>query len=198
MPSDAADGDDVELAFAYYGGALAQAIRRLKYENRPDLARPLGELLRGACRAAKIHADLVVPVPLHPRRLVERGYNQCALLAARVAKEIDAPIVVSALARTIDTQPQAALSREVRRTNVASVFGVTAPSSVKGRTVGLVDDVSTTGSTLEACRRALLSAGARGVAKIALARTPPSALGIPLGLDRSAVPDVGVIPARAS
>jgi ComF family protein len=190
-PSDGVPADDVPLAFGYYGGALAQAIRRLKYDDRPDLARPLGELLRSACRAAKLRADVVVPVPLHPRRLVERGYNQCALLAARVATEIEAPLVASALTRIVDTQPQAALPRDGRRTNVASVFGLRAQGSVEGRMVAVVDDVSTTGSTLDACCRALLFAGARGVVKIVLARTPPSALGIPLGLDRSAVPDVG-------
>jgi ComF family protein len=196
-PREGASCDAVELAFGYYGGALAQAIRRLKYEDRPDLARPLGELLRGACRAANLRADMLVPVPLHPRRLVERGYNQCALLAARVATEIDAPLVVSALTRIVDTQPQASLPRDGRRVNVASVFGA-APASVKGRMVGLLDDVSTTGSTLAACRQALVSAGSRVVVGIVLARTPSSALGIPLGLDSYAVPDVGVMRACTS
>lgn len=187
-----------DLAFGYYGGALGQAIRRLKYEDRPDLARPLGELLRGACRTARIRADVVVPVPLHPRRLVLRGYNQCSLLAARVATEIDAPLVTSALARAVDTQPQAALARAGRRTNVAAVFTVPVPQAIRGGVVALVDDVSTTGSTLDACGCALLSAGARRVVRIVVARTPPSALGIPLRLDAGAVLDVGVLSTSAS
>jgi len=197
-PGGANESDVIDLAFGYYGGALAQAIRRLKYEDRPDLARPLGELLRGACRAARIRADVVVPVPLHPRRLVLRGYNQCSLLAARVAPELDARLVTSALARAVDTQPQAALDRADRRTNVAAVFVVPVPGAVQGGVVALVDDVSTTGSTLDACCRALLSAGARRVVKLVVARTPPSALGIPLGLDADAVLDVGVLSAYAS
>jgi ComF family protein len=168
------------VAFGHYGGALGQAIRRLKYEDRPHLARPLGELLRSACRAANLRAGVVVPVPLHRHRLVARGYNQSALLAARVAKEIGAPLVTSALVRTVDTLPQAELSRAGRQTNVAAAFAVARAAPVQGRMVALVDDVSTTGATLAACSGALLAAGAQGVIEVVLARTPPSALGIPL------------------
>jgi ComF family protein len=188
----------VEVAFGYYGGALATAIRRLKYEDRPYLARPLGELLRSACRAAAIGADVVLPVPLHARRLVERGYNQAALLAAHVSRELAAPLLTKILVRRVDTASQVKLSGAGRHANLATAIEVTSPASVEGRVLVVVDDVSTTGATLAACRSALLAAGARRVIRIALARTPPGALWNPLGLDSGAVPDVGVGRARAS
>lgn len=160
------------LALALFGGAMAVAIRRLKYENRPDLARPLGELLRGLCRDADLVTDIVVPVPLHPRRLVARGYNQAALLAQAVAKETGARFEARALVRITDTPRQAALSREERARNVASAFAVRKPATIAGRHILLVDDVSTTGATLEACRRALESARPKSVRSVVLARTP--------------------------
>jgi ComF family protein len=190
--------DDVDVAFGDYGGALAQAIRRLKYEERPYLARPLGALLRGACRARPIEVDAVVPVPLHPRRLVERGYNQSALLAAWVATELGAPLVTSALVRDVDTAPQVELAREERRANVATAFRVACPASVEGQQIALVDDVATTGATLGACRRILLEAGARDVTTVVLARTVSSTREIPLRLDIDSALDVGVLSAHAS
>ena len=162
------------VAFAWYGGALSLAIRRLKYEDCPFLARPLGQLLRGACRAASLKADVVVPAPLHPRRLAERGYNQSALLARHVAAEIGAPLYARALERTVDTPPQVDLSAEERRANVAAAFAVRQRAAVYGRTVLLVDDVLTTGATFDACRNTLLAAGAQRVMGVVVARTSPS------------------------
>ena len=190
--------DGVDVAFGYYGGALATAIRRLKYEDQPHLARPLGELLRGACRIAETRAEAVLPVPLHPRRLAVRGYNQSALLAAHVAIELRAPLLTSALFRAVDTVPQVELTGAERRDNVGSAFVVSSRASLEGRTLVLVDDVATTGATLGSCRRALLAGGAQRVIGVVLARTPPSALRIPLGLDAGRAPDLGVDQACAS
>jgi ComF family protein len=177
---------------------LSTAIRRLKYEDRPYLARPLGELLRGACRAAQIAAEVVLPVPLHPRRLVERGYNQAALLAAHVARELGAPLVTRALARKVDTAAQAKLSGAERQVNLEAAIVVTSSALVADRVVAVVDDVATTGATLGACRAALLAAGARHVVGVVLARTSSSTLQIPLGLDAGAVLDIGVQPTSTS
>ena len=190
--------DGVDVAFGYYGGALATAIRRLKYEDRPHLARPLGELLRGACRIAETRAEAVLPVPLHPRRLAVRGYNQSALLAAHVAVELRAPLLTSTLFRAVDTVPQVELTGAGRRDNVGSAFAVSSRASLEGRTLVLVDDVATTGATLGSCRRALLDRGAERVIGVVLARTPSSALGIPLRLDAGPAPDLGVNQACAS
>jgi len=165
---------DRPIAFGAFGGALAIALRRLKYAERPDLGVPLGHLARRAARAAGIAGDMVVPVPLHPRRLAERGYNQAALLAAEVATELDAKLAVGALRRVRNTSQQALLDRESRLQNMAQAFAVPATGAVRGRCVVLVDDVATTGATLEACRTALLGAGAAAVKAIVVARTEGS------------------------
>ena len=157
-------------AYGEYGGALATSIRRLKYESCPHLARPLGSLLRHLGRESSLRADLVIPVPLHPRKLVERGYNQAALLAHHVAAEVRAPVVTRALARIVDTSVQAELSREARRANVGEAFRVIRPQFVERRSVLLVDDVATTGSTLAACEAALRDAGAGSVSSVVIAR----------------------------
>lgn len=172
-PDDASTADarlEPTVAFGAFGGALAIALRRLKYQDRPDLAAPLGHLARRAARLAGLTADLVVPVPLHPRRLVERGYNQAALLAAEVAVELEAPLVARALIRLRNTPQQAHLDRDARRDNVAQAFRARDPRALQGRRVVLVDDVATTGATLTACAEALLAAGAASVTAIVVAR----------------------------
>jgi ComF family protein len=164
-----------EIAFAEYGGALAAALRRFKYKGRSDLARPLGGLLRRAVRDARLGAvplhdvDLVVPVPLHPRKLRRRGYNQVALLAAPVADELRVPLAARALVRARDTAAQASLDRAARARNIDGAFRVRSAVAVRGRHLVLVDDVRTTGATTAACRAALLGAGAARVTTVVLA-----------------------------
>lgn len=165
--SGAADGP--LIAFAPFAGALADGIRRFKYGDRPDLARPFGRLLLCAARDAGLRADLVVPVPLHPRRLAERGYNQAALLAAHVADGLEASFAPRALCRVRSTAQQAQLPRDRRLENVAGAFRVRAPERVQRRSIALIDDVATTGATLAACRDALLGAGAASVTYLVLA-----------------------------
>jgi ComF family protein len=171
------DGDSRDIAAFVYGGAVARAITRFKYDARPDLARPLGDLL---ARAVLAHADaldgcLVVPVPLHRTRLAERGFNQAALLGARVARRLRVPMLPLALGRDRDTAKQAKLDRGARLENVAGAFCVREPERVRGRAVLLVDDVCTTGATLGACSRALIEARARWVARAVVARTGAAA-----------------------
>jgi len=160
------------LAAFVYGGAVARAITRFKYESRPDLARPLGDLLWTAIapHALDLRASIVVPVPLHAGRLAERGYNQAALLASRMAWRLGAPVRAMALARTQDTPRQATLDRAARVTNVVHAFRVRQPRTLAGRAVLLVDDVRTTGSTLRACAAVLSQAGATSVRTAVLAR----------------------------
>jgi ComF family protein len=167
-------GRDSIVAFALFGGPIAAALRRLKYDDRPDLARPLGHLLRRAAREAGVRADVVVPVPLHPARLAERGYNQAALLGAAAAQELSAPLAARALARTRHTAQQARLDRASRLTNMVGAFRVRAPEEVRGRRVVLVDDVATTGTTLGACGDALREAGAASVTALVVARADRS------------------------
>ncbi len=157
----------VDDAAFEYGGAIARAITKMKYADRPDLARPLGAaLMRIAARLPAV--DAVVPVPLHPKRLADRGFNQAALLAKPLARMLDVPMVPHALARERDTPMQAELDREGRLRNVMGAF--TADSDrVCGRRWLLVDDVRTTGATLAACARALKIGGAALVMPVSLA-----------------------------
>jgi predicted amidophosphoribosyltransferase len=113
---------------------------------------------------------VVVPVPLHPSRLAQRGFNQSALLAGRVALRLGAPLWPSALARTRDTAPQPTLQRAARLANVVDAFVAREPEHVCGRVVLLVDDLWTTGATLQACENTLLAAGAAGVCWAVVAR----------------------------
>jgi ComF family protein len=153
-----------------YGGALARAITRFKYVPEPALARPLADLLRrGAPLVRAFAPDLLVPVPLHPLRLAERGFNQAALLAAPLAREIGAALAPRALARTRDTPRQAALERSARLANMRRAFAVTGRARVAGARVVLVDDVKTTGATLRACEEALREGGAMCVCTLVLA-----------------------------
>jgi ComF family protein len=115
-------------------------------------------------------SDVLVAVPLHPRRLRERGFNQAALLAQELASRADRPCCPDALVRRLDTAPQAGLSAAERRRNVRAAFAVRRKASVHGRTVTLVDDVVTTGATALACGRELLAAGAREVRLVSVAR----------------------------
>jgi ComF family protein len=160
-PSQGAQG---RAAFSY-DGAVARAIVRLKYERRPDLARPLGDLLWRALEPGRdaLHGSVVVPVPLHASRLATRGFNQSMLLAQRVARGLRAPLWPLALRRLRDTPHQAALDRQARVTNVASAFAVRRAQRIRGRRVLLIDDVRTTGATLEACELILRAAGALDV-----------------------------------
>jgi len=158
-----------ETAAYAYGGALAAAISSFKYGGRSDRARPLAHLLRRA--AAPLRDDpptVVVPVPLHPSRLAARGFNQSALLAAPVARDLEARFAPRALRRSRDTAAQASLDRAARLRNVAGVFEARA-ASLRGERVLLVDDVRTTGATLGACAEAARRAGARDVRTLVLA-----------------------------
>jgi ComF family protein len=157
-------GDGAVVAAASYGGALAQALHRLKYCGRVDVAPQLGDLLARAAHGARF--DLVVPVPLHPIRLAERGFNQAALLARPLVQGRFAPEV---LARARPTPQQTRLARAERAKNMSGAFRGRV-DRLRGARVLLVDDVVTTGATLAACRAALLDAGAAEVSALVVAR----------------------------
>ena len=153
-----------------YGGPLARAIQALKYEGRPDLAAPLGRrLARAVARHGPLGPSLLVPVPLHPRKLAERGYNQSALVAQALGRELRWKVRERALRRTRDTSAQAQLGRNERLDNVKGAL--IERERLEGRHVVLVDDVVTTGATASACREALGRAGAVVIAVAAVART---------------------------
>lgn len=154
-----------------YGGAIAEAIVRLKYGSRPDLGARLGEAMATCAIVERLRerVDVVVPVPLHRRRLALRGYNQAALLARPVARRLSVPLAPRALERVRDTPRQASLGRDARQRNVTSAFSCREPMRIEGARVVLVDDVRTTGTTLAECTAALAFAGAREVVPFVLA-----------------------------
>lgn len=149
-------------------GALRQAIHGLKYRHQRDLVAPLAGLLRDYLAAHPLPADVLVPVPLHPDRLRERGFNQSALLAQAIARD-DLPVLEGCLVRQRPTQVQMTLGHEERKRNVAGAFACQ-DDRLRGRKVLLIDDVCTTGSTLEACSLTLREAGAASVWALTLAR----------------------------
>ncbi|HEY4014839.1 MAG TPA: ComF family protein [Polyangiaceae bacterium] len=155
-----------------YGGAIARALARLKYEQRPDLGRPLGALLAVEVQARGLHLGdaVVVPVPLHVSRLAVRGFNQSALLARPVARLLRIPMFPLGLIRVRDTPQQASLDREARIANVGAAFRARPRAHLEGRSVLLIDDVRTTGATIDACTRALRDGGAAAIVHAVVAR----------------------------
>ncbi len=152
-----------------YEGVVRQAIHSFKYRHRQTLAEPLSQLIDREISRRPLHLDLLVPVPLHPHRRTERGYNQSALLAVKLGERLGAP-VAGILERTRETAAQAGLKARERQTNVRGAFRCTSGAELSGRRVGIVDDVCTTGATLEDCARALHDAGCASVWGIVVAR----------------------------
>jgi len=148
-----------------YEERAAQLIHALKYEGRAALAARLGRRLAQAL-PVDYRPDLVIEVPMHAARLRERGFNQAARLAAACAAQLQAPRLPGALLRVRATRPQTGLSARERRRNLTGAFQVREGGALRGRKVLLVDDVITTGSTLEACLDALRACGAEAVAAV--------------------------------
>jgi competence protein ComFC len=142
----------------------------LKYRNLRILARPLAELMRDYLERHPIPADVIVPVPLHPKRMRERGYNQSELLARELGRLTSLPVDADALRRIKHTRPQArTASVEERRKNVAGSFGCRG-SGLEGLRVLLIDDVATSATTLDTCAAALKAAQVAAVWGLVLAR----------------------------
>jgi ComF family protein len=153
-----------------YQEPLRSYIHALKYEGRTGLAEPLGTLLASTYLRSHIHADLIIPVPLHTQRLRARGYNQAQLLAEVCARRVQVDWNYQVLARVRATSAQVSLSHQERLKNVSQAFRCVQPQIVHNRRVLLIDDVCTTGATLEACAVPLLQARAREVWGLVLAR----------------------------
>lgn len=155
-----------------YGGAVTQALLRWKHGGHRHVVRSLAGFLAPLLhRAVAQGAEVVCPVPLHPRRLHQRGFNQ-ALDLLRAARGRDPRLAVAcdALVRTVDTPSLGRGTPAERRRIVANAFAVKRPKRIEGKSILVVDDVMTTGATLSECARVLLAAGAREVAVAVLAR----------------------------
>lgn len=164
---------DAVYSFGSYEGALRKLVHLFKYGRMEALARPLSELLlRAIPRQERI--DVIVPMPLHWRKRMQRGYNQAELLAKPVAKRLGVPLEPH-LRKVRHTRPQAGLDEAGRQRNLKDSFAVRKRERVSGKHVLLIDDVFTTGATLRAAVKALKSAGARRVTALTLARVDRAA-----------------------
>ncbi len=164
-PASAELGD---RAACLYGGPLRDALHRLKYEGASEVAPLLAPLLAETAQALAGKVDCVTAIPLHPRRLRERGYNQSLLLARPLARLLALPLTPRLLVRVRETPPQVGRGRPERARQLAGAF--CAHAAARGRSVLVIDDVRTTGATLAEARRALDAVGARAIYTLVLAR----------------------------
>ncbi|MGH8189101.1 MAG: ComF family protein [Steroidobacteraceae bacterium] len=159
---------EASRAAGEYEGSLREIIHAFKYDGRQSLAGPLARLMHEAGADLLRDADFVVPVPLHPWRRLQRGFNQ----AEELARRLDMP-VRSALWRVRATVPQTELDIAQRRRNVRGAFRLSPfvrRSRLEGARIVLIDDVRTTGATLDACARVLRDAGAREIQVLTVAQ----------------------------
>ncbi len=167
LETEALDGVPVLVA-GPYRPPLSTAIQRFKYQGRAELSGPLTRLLLPSVSAFGLpEAATLVPVPLHPRRLASRGYNQAALVARELSRSTGLAYRPRLLGRARETERQVGKSRSERLENASGAFVL---RQVGARSVVLVDDVITTGSTVRACAQALAAGGVRLAAVVALAR----------------------------
>jgi ComF family protein len=157
---------------------LQAAICLFKYRGKVSLAQPLTDLMIAAL-PAHLDVDFVMPVPLHPSRLRTREFNQSLLLADQIARHLNRPVCPANLVRITATEPQTMLSRQARLRNLRKAFAVRNPCEIADKHLLLIDDVFTTGTTVNECAKTLKKAGAASVTILTLART----------VDASLVPD---------
>lgn len=156
-----------------YEGRVRDAVIRFKFKNRPGYATEFGKILAGSIRTHLTgQYDLITWIPVSAERLKKRGYDQAMLLAMAAALELG-DVAVETLKKSMDTPAQSSLSGpEARRSNVLGAYCVPDPVLVEGKRILLIDDVVTTGATLEEASRTLLDAGAKEVVAAALAQPP--------------------------
>lgn len=161
----------IRSAFIFNTSSRA-LVHGLKYKQADYLAAFIGESMfkQFAQYPELAEVNLIVPVPLHPRKLRKRGYNQSELLARSFSLQLGLESNAACLIRTRDTASQTKLNRQGRLANMSDAFACIAPGVVKGKTILLIDDVATTGATLEGCARALRQAGAKKVLAYTFAR----------------------------
>jgi ComF family protein len=153
-----------------YDGILRDILRDIKFRGKKNHARALGRLWAAALNEGNNIGDTLVPVPLHPRKEKERGFNQAEVLSRELARGLNIP-VENILRRVSDTIPQAGLNPAQRIENVAEAFRLSPGYIVKGKSYIMVDDIYTTGASLNECARTLMAGGARAVSCMTLSVT---------------------------
>lgn len=159
------------IYYGLYEGNLRKAIHLLKFNGIKRLAHPLSRLL---LELPIPKADLIIPVPLHLKRLREREFNQTALIGLRLSKELKIPMIINDLLKTKETPPQTSLGRKERIENVKKAFS--AFQGAADSDILLIDDVITSGATVRECSVSLIKAGAKSVTVLALAHSTPTDL----------------------
>src|SRR6266508_2999512 len=151
---------------------LRQVVQKFKYGRKVSLGKPLGRLMARGCREflGERQIDLIIPVPLHNKRLRWRGFNQSVLLARQIAGAYNIPMDPFVLRRDKATSPQTQLTEEERRRNVRAAFSLNPDRSIEGKSILLIDDVYTSGATVNECSRTLKKHGAEEVYVLTLAR----------------------------
>ena len=151
---------------------VRDVIHALKYRGASDILKPLAERMAESWHYHNMQSDVLVPVPLHANREAKRGYNQATLVAKAIGRQVGVPVASEALLRVRDTASQTRLNRDERKRNVEAAFTCVTCALFTGRRVTLVDDVATTGATLDACAAVLLACGAQSINAFTLARAP--------------------------
>jgi ComF family protein len=172
--------DGILICANFDEGVLKEAIHQFKYNSISDIGGVLGRIMAGKIKSIPVGAglkpaltfDLVVPVPLHKKRLRQRGFNQAEILASVICREMHFCLAKNILVRNKYTVPQMELDREQRLENLKDVFivGAYCDVPIKEKNILLVDDVTTTGATLEECAKVLKNNGAKSVWAIVLAK----------------------------
>ena len=153
------------IAPCEYKGVMRQAIVKFKFYGKRQYGKTLGKLMVERLNQVQTSMtyDMIIYTPMHRKRLMKRGYNQAKLLAAVIGKEINCPVGKDILLKIKDTSPQSILSRKQRLINLKNVFCLNPRADIKGKTLLLVDDVYTTGTTVNECAKLLKTAGAKQV-----------------------------------
>ncbi len=159
-------------AVGHYEATLLDAVHNFKYKGKIATGKALGQLMAQYEYPAFNISDftLIMPAPLHARRLRERGFNQSVILAKEIAGRYNLPLDFLTLRRYIHTEPQVHLGKKERESNVRGAFDVKDPGKILNQNIILIDDVYTTGSTVKECSRILMKKGAASVAVLTIAR----------------------------
>jgi ComF family protein len=162
----------IARSMAEYEGTMLAAIHKFKYHGKTGIGKALGNIMADFASGMwdMTAFDLIIPVPLHIRRLRERGFNQAIVLSRPLSRRFKIPLDFSSLKRLRFTSPQVGLNKKERSVNVRGAFSVIKPQQISGKKILLIDDVYTTGSTLVECARVLIDAGALAVAVFTAAR----------------------------
>ena len=155
-----------------YGGSLAYYIQQFKYANYEYLDKPLAKFIFNEYLLSSFEVDLVLPVPMYYRRTYIRGYNHSELLAREFCKMAHLPLDTKNFVRIIDTEQQSRMNKQEREENLKGAFRVLDTNVVKGKKILLIDDIITTGSTIDECAKVLYECGAKEVNALAIAHTP--------------------------